>query len=256
MSNFDRNPNSFLGQPISQTSGIGSQDQGLRAYMLGVYNYMAAGLVLTGIVAYITFYMAVDHSSGGRIALTAFGEAIYLSPLKWLVMLAPLGLCFFFSYRLASMQAETARALFLVFAASMGLSISSILMIYTGESIARVFFITAASFAALSFYGYTTPRSLSAMGSFMAMGVWGLIIASVVNIFFQSSAMQWTISALAVVIFAGLTAWDTQAIKQIYYAGDGYEVSTKKSIQGALMLYLDFINMFLNLLRLFGDRNN
>ena len=173
-----------------------------------------------------------------------------------LVMLLPLAFVFFFSFRINSMSASTARSVFLLFAAAMGLSLSSILLVYTGASVTRAFFITAASFGALSLYGYTTQRSLSAMGSFLVMGLFGLIIASVVNLFFQSAAFQFGLSVLSVLIFAGLTAWDTQSIKEMYYVGDDAETATKKSVNGALMLYLDFINIFTSLLQLTGSRNN
>jgi hypothetical protein len=192
--------------------------------------------------------------SDGR--LTPFGAALYLSQLKWVVMLLPLAFVFFFSFRIEKMSASTARAVFLLFAAAMGLSLSSILLVYTGTSVTRAFFITAASFGALSLYGYTTKRDLSPIGSFLVMGLFGLVIASVVNIFLQSTGMQFALSILSVGIFAGLTAWDTQAIKEMYFEGDGYEARTKKSVNGALMLYLDFINIFTSLLQLTGQRNN
>ena len=230
--------------------------------MLGVYNYMTVGLAITGVVALGTNLLAVasDRSVAaaqmGGIPLTAFGAALYGSPLRWLVMLLPLAFVFFFSFRINSMSASTARSVFLLFAAAMGLSLSSILLVYTGASVTRAFFITAASFGALSLYGYTTQRSLSAMGSFLVMGLFGLIIASVVNLFFQSAAFQFGLSVLSVLIFAGLTAWDTQSIKEMYYVGDDAETATKKSVNGALMLYLDFINIFTSLLQLTGSRNN
>lgn len=255
MSFYDRNQNSFLGQNYAKP-GIGAQEMGLAAYMRGVYNNMVIGLIITGLAAWLTNLMAVTETASGHLALSAFGHAIYASPLRWVIMLAPLGLVMLFSFQLNRMQADTARALFFVFAAVMGLSLSSILLVYTGESITQVFFITAFSFAGLSFYGYTTQRSLSAMGSFMMMGLWGIIIASFVNIFMQSSEIQWATSFLAIIIFAGLTAWDTQAIKQLYYAGDGYEVAAKKSIYGALMLYMDFINIFISLLQIMGTRRS
>ncbi len=200
--------------------------------------------------------LAVTHNAAGRIALTPFGQAIYMSPLRWVIVLAPLAFVFFISARANTMSAATARTLFLAFAATIGLSMSFLLLVYTGGSIARVFFITSAAFGGLSLYGYTTNRDLSPVGSFLIMGVWGLVIAGLVNIFMQSSALQFGLSILSVLIFSGLTAWDTQSIKEEYYAGDGYEVAHKKSIFGALRLYLDFINMFQSLLYLFGDRNN
>ncbi len=218
-------------------------DVGLRAYMLKVYNYMCIGLGLTGGVAFAA------STSPDLMA------AIYGTPLQWVVMLAPLGIVFFLSARINHMKASTAQTVFWVYSGLMGLAISYIFLAYTGASVTRVFFITAGAFAGLSLYGYTTKRDLSAMGTFMVMGLIGLIIASVVNIFLQSSAMHFVISVLGVLIFAGLTAWDTQKIKGMYSASDGHEIGEKKAVMGALTLYLDFLNMFLFLLRLFGNRN-
>ena len=231
-------------------------DQGLRAFMLGVYNNMVLGLAVTGLVALGTFMLATTTGVNGRIALTPFGQAIYLSPLKWAVILAPLAFVFFFSFRMEQMTAATARMVFLLFAAVMGLSLSSIFVVFTGQSITQVFFITAAAFGALSLYGYTTKRSLSAMGSFLIMGLFGLIIASLVNLFLASSALAFAVSVIGVLVFAGLTAWDTQRLKEMYVYGnmDG-ETAAKASIFGALSLYLNFINMFQMLLSLFGNRN-
>ena len=254
MSDFDRNANVW-GQSAAR-AGAAEIDQGLRSYMLGVYNYMTVGLAITGLVAMATNMLAVAETATGGRALTTFGQALYLSPLKWLVMLAPLAFVFFFSFRIDSMSSATARNVFLLFAAAMGLSLSSLLFIYTGASVTRAFFITSATFGALSLYGYTTKRDLSAMGSFMIMGLFGLIIASVVNIFLQSSAMQFVISLISVGVFAGLTAWDTQSIKEMYYAYDDGETAVKKSVNGALMLYLDFINIFTSILQLTGSRND
>ena len=231
-------------------------DQGLRAFMLGVYNNMVLGLAVTGLVALGTFMLATTTGVNGRMALTPFGQAIYLSPLKWAVILAPLAFVFFFSFRMEQMTSATARMVFLLFAAVMGLSLSSIFVVFTGQSITQVFFITAAAFGALSLYGYTTKRSLSAMGSFLIMGLFGLIIASLVNLFMQSSALAFAVSVIGVLVFAGLTAWDTQRLKEMYVYGnmDG-ETAAKASIFGALSLYLNFINMFQMLLSLFGTRN-
>ena len=252
MSTFDRNTQaSYSVAGARAEAGI---DEGLRAYMLGVYNYMTFGLALTGLFALGTVYLAVDQSAGG-MALTQFGMALYGSPLKWLVMLAPLGFVMFLSFRIQSMGASTARTTFLVYAAIMGISLSSIFLVYTGGSIARVFFITAGAFGALSLFGYTTKKDLSGWGSFLFMGLIGIVIASLVNIFLASSALQFAVSVIGVLVFAGLTAYDTQQIKEMYYEGDGHEVATKKSVMGALRLYLDFINMFLMLLQLFGNRN-
>jgi FtsH-binding integral membrane protein len=260
MSDFDRNAARW-GQGAAR-AGRADIDQGLRTYMLGVYNNMTIGLGITGLVALGVNMLAVagDPSQAvammGHIPLTALGQALYGTPLKWLIMLAPLAFVFFFSFRINQITASTARTLFFAFAAAMGLSMSTLLLVYTGTSVARAFFVTAAAFGGLSLYGYTTKRDLSPIGSFLVMGLIGLVIASVVNLFVQSSAFQFGLSILSVLIFSGLTAWDTQAIKEMYYAGDGYEVATKKSVNGALMLYLDFINIFQSLLMLTGSRND
>ncbi|MEG3616883.1 Bax inhibitor-1/YccA family protein [Magnetovibrio sp. PR-2] len=217
-------------------------DQGLRSYMLKVYNYMASGLALTGIVAMFT------ASSETMI------QAIYGTPLQWVVMLAPLGFILFMSFGIHKMSAATAQALFWAFAAVMGLSMAWIFLVFTGASVARVFFITAGMFAGMSLYGYTTKRDLSGFGSFLFMGLIGIIIASIVNIFLESTALQFVISGVGVLVFTGLTAWDTQQIKAIYSEADSPEVAKKKAINGALRLYLDFINLFMMLLQLLGNR--
>ncbi|ACS58298.1 Bax inhibitor-1/YccA family protein [Rhizobium ruizarguesonis] len=224
-------------------------DQGLRAYMLKVYNLMALGLAITGVAAYLSFQFAFANGE-----LTAFGQAIYVSPLKWVVILAPLALVFFLSFRINTMTVAAAQTTFAVYAALVGLSLSSIFLIYTGQSVVQTFFVTAASFGALSLYGYTTKRNLSAMGSFLMMGLFGLIIASIVNIFLASSAVQFAISVLGVLIFAGLTAYDTQRIKELYLEADDVAVAGRKAIMGALTLYLDFINLFMFLLQFMGNR--
>jgi len=212
---------------------------------------MAAGVALTGIVAYLTYSMAVQN--GG---LTPFGETLFNSPLKWVVMLAPLGFVMFLGFRIQQMSVGTAQAMFWLFAAVMGLSLSSIFLVFTGESIAQIFFITAATFGALSLWGYTTKRDLSGWGSFLFMGVVGIVIAALVNLFLQSSALMFAISAVGVLVFAGLTAYDTQRIKDGYLEMRGNaELVAKGAIMGALSLYLDFINMFVMLLNLFGNRN-
>jgi len=260
MSDFDRNATFRPGGTAARAGA--AVDQGLRSYMLGVYNNMMLGLGITGLVALGTNMLAVTTDPADAAArfhsmyLTSFGVALYGSPLRWLVMLAPLAFVLFFSFRIDRMSAASARNLFLGFAAVMGLSLSSILLVYTGQSVALAFFETAATFGALSLYGYTTKRDLSPIGSFLMMGLFGLIIVMVVNIFMQSSALQFGVSILAVGIFAGLTAWDTQRIKEMYWEGDGFDVATKKSINGALMLYLDFINIFTALIQLTGSRNN
>lgn len=224
-------------------------DEGLRAYMIRVYNLMALGLAITGVAAFATAQMAV---SGGQ--LTGFGQLIFASPLRWMVMLAPLGFVFFLSARIQKMTVSAAQTTFWAFAAVMGLSLASIFLVYTGESIVRVFFITAASFGALSLWGYSTKRDLSGMGSFLFMGLIGLILAMIVNIFLASSALQFAISAIGVLIFAGLTAYDTQQIKEMYWEGDDTLVAGRKAIMGALRLYLDFINLFMFLLQFLGNR--
>lgn len=259
MSDYDRNAGAHWGTSVGQ-AGVQQIDQGLRAYMLGVYNYMTVGLAITGVVALATNMLAVSatptaYKFGGQY-LTSLGAAMYASPLKWVVMLAPLAFIFIFSFRVDRMSAASARNMFLAFAAVMGLSLSTALLVFTGTSVARAFFITAAAFGGLSLYGYTTKRDLSAFGSFLVMGLIGLVIASLVNVFVQSSAFQFGLSILSVLIFAGLTAWDTQAIKEMYYASDDYETATKKSVNGALMLYLDFINIFQSILSLTGSRND
>ncbi len=230
-------------------------DEGLRSYMLGVYNYMAAGVALTGIVAFLVYNMAVVERAAGKVALTPFGQMLYASPLKWVVMLAPLAFVMILSFRVYKMSPAATQMAFWAFAAVMGVSLSSIFLVFTGQSITRVFFISAATFAALSLYGYTTKKDLSGWGTFLFMGVIGLIIAALVNIFLQSSALSFAISAAGVLVFAGLTAYDTQNIKDNYYeiAGDA-ALMAKGAVMGALNLYLDFINLFTSLLNLMGDR--
>jgi hypothetical protein len=217
-------------------------DVGLRQYMLRVYNYMASGVALTGIVAY------------GVASQPAMMQAIFGTPLAWVVMLAPLAFVLVLSFGINRLSLFATQAIFWLFAATMGLSLASIFVIYTGESIARVFFITAASFGALSLYGYTTKKDLSGFGSFLLMGLFGIVIASVVNLFLKSSGMQFAISVIGVLVFAGLTAYDTQRIKSMYFEADGHEVAGKKAVMGALSLYLDFINLMMMLLQLLGQR--
>lgn len=261
MSDWNRNAPAY-GRGVAR-AGSAEVDQGLRAFMLGVYNNMVLGLAVTGVAALGVFLAAVtsDPSAavaqvGGGIFLTSFGHALFVSPLKWVVILAPLAMVFFISARIQRLEPNTARLLFLAFAALMGVSISSIFLIYTHASIVQVFFITAAAFGSLSLYGYTTKRSLSGMGSFLIMGLFGVIIASLVNLFLQSSGLQFAISVIGVLVFAGLTAYDTQRIKEMYYALDDSGVAAKKSVLGALSLYLNFINMFMLLLQLFGQQRN
>jgi FtsH-binding integral membrane protein len=250
MSDLDRNY--ATGRTGYRTDQV-AIDAGLRAYMIRVYNYMAAGVALTGLVAWLTFSAAVVQTSAG-LQLTAFGQAVFQGPLMWILILAPLGLVFAISFGINRLQPGTALTLFFIYAGSLGLSLASIFLIYTGESVARVFFISAAAFGALSLYGYTTKRDLTGIGSFMFMGLIGIIIASLVNIFLKSSGLDWAISVIGVLVFAGLTAYDTQSIKEMYSPMDDGTVGGRKAVMGALRLYLDFINLFLMLLRLFGDR--
>jgi FtsH-binding integral membrane protein len=244
-------------------AGVGTLaiDEGLRAFMLRVYNYMAAGLAITGVVAYGVYAMAITTDPAAGVAalpngtlLTEFGRLVFVSPLKWVLLLAPLGVVIFLSARLHKLSVAQAQAAFWVYAGLVGASISSIFLVYAHGSIAQVFFITAATFGGLSLFGYTTKKDLSGWGSFLIMGLIGVIIAMVVNLFLASSALQFAISVIGVLVFAGLTAYDTQSIKQEYYAGDSQLVAGQKAIMGALRLYLDFINMFLMLLTLFGNR--
>jgi FtsH-binding integral membrane protein len=223
-------------------AAVADIDVGLRQYMLKVYNFMTVGLVVTGLVAY------------GVAQSDALLHLIYASPLRWVVIFAPIGFAMLFGFRIQTMRASTAQMLYWAFAAVMGLSLSYVFIAYTGVSVARVFFITAGTFAGMSLYGYTTKRDLAGVGSFMFMGLIGIIIASLVNLFLHSSALLFAISVIGVIVFVGLTAWDTQRIKEMYSAADGAEIGTKKAILGAFQLYLDFINLFVMLLQLFGNR--
>lgn len=242
----------YLSRTEAQAAEI---DVGLRQHMLRVYNYMTSGLLLTGIVAYMIAQMAVvTDASGAIVGVTALGQALYGSPLKWVVMLSPLAFILVLSFGIQKMSFFTLQAVFWAFAVAMGLSLSSIFISFTGTSIARVFFISAATFAAMSLYGYTTKRDLSKFGSFLFMGLIGVIIAMVVNLFLQSSALQFAVSVIGVLVFVGLTAWDTQRIKELYFAGDSRETAGKKAVMGAVSLYLDFVNIFMLLLHLLGDR--
>jgi uncharacterized protein len=254
MSDFDRNI-------AAARTGYRTQvaiDAALRAYMIRVYNYMTAGVALTGLVAWFAYQAAGGdqiHIVGNQVTgLTAFGHAIFASPLMWLFVLAPLGLVMLLSFGINRLSASTALMLFFVYAGLLGLSLATIFLAYTGASITRVFFISAATFGATSLYGYTTQRDLTGVGSFLFMGLIGLVIASLVNIFLQSSGLYWVISVVGVLIFVGLTAYDTQSIKEMYDVNDDGSAAGRKAVMGALRLYLDFINLFLMLLRLFGDR--
>jgi len=251
MSDFDRN--------LTARSGYGTDqvaiDAGLRAYMIRVYNYMAAGVALTGVVSWLTFSAAVVQDANGHITgLTPLGQTIYSGPLSLILLFGTLGLVFFMSFRINRLQPSTALMLFMVYAGLLGLMLSSIFLQYTASSVTQTFFVSAASFGALSLYGYTTQRDLSPIGSFLIMGLFGLILAMVVQIFLKSPGLSFAISAIGVLIFAGLTAWDTQRIKEMYSANDDGTVAGRKAVMGALSLYLDFINLFLFLLRFMGNR--
>lgn len=231
-------------QPTTTVGRDVAFDAGLRSHMLSVYNYMTSGVLLTGIVAmlFARSGMAAQLFAGGSL-------------LVWLVMLAPLGIVLWMSFGINRISTGTARLLFWVYATLMGLSLSTIFLIYTGSSIAQTFFATAAAFAGLSLWGYTTKKDLSAFGTFLVMGVVGLIIAMIINMFMQSTAMDLAISAIGVLLFAGLTAYDTQKIKSMYFAVAGTDFQGKAVVMGALTLYLDFINLFLFLLRFMGSRD-
>ncbi len=231
------------GTVIQGRAGTAEQiDEGLRSYMLRVYNYMTTGLALTGIVAWFV------------ASTPALANAIIGTPLFWVVALATIGMVFFLSARIHKMSFATAQTMFWIYAGLNGLTFSVYLLAFTGESVARVFFITAGTFAAMSLYGYTTKRDLSGWGSFLFMGLIGVIIAAVVNIFVASSMLTFVISVVGVLVFTGLTAYDTQKIKEMYYELDSSEVAGKKAIMGALRLYLDFINLFVMLMMLLGNR--
>jgi uncharacterized protein len=269
MSDYNRNIGSApFGQAIGQAVAV---DEGLRAYMLRVYNYMTLGLAITGLAALGIYMLSVTGEMAlaakvvrngaevpariaGGLYLTKFGYYVYVSPIKWAIMLAPLAMVFVLSFGVERMRPATAQITFWIFAALMGLSLSAIFLVFTHTSIVRVFFITAASFGALSLWGYTTQRDLTGMGSFLMMGLIGIIIASLVNIFLKSSGLDWAISVIGVGVFAGLTAYDAQRIKEMYDSMDDDGTVGRKAIMGALSLYLDFINLFLMLLRLVGDR--
>src|ERR1700722_13718400 len=255
MSDFDRNlATARTGYRTDQVA----IDAGLRAHMIRVYNYMTAGVALTGIVSWLTYQAAGGSDiqvAGGRISgLTPFGQAIFGGPMTIVLVLGTLGLVFFMSYRVNRLSVAKAMSLFFVYAGLLGLMLASVFLEYTGGSITRVFFISAASFGALSLYGYTTQRDLSPIGSFLMMGLFGLVIAMLVQFWFQSSAFAFAISVIGVLIFAGLTAWDTQRIKEMYSVMDDGTVAGRKAVMGALSLYLDFINLFLMMLRFMGDR--
>jgi uncharacterized protein len=261
MSNYDRNAAAPFGQTIGR-AGTVAVDAGLRAYMLRIYNYMVLGLAITGFAALGIYMLSVttDPSLASAklrdgLMLTSLGHALFVSPLKWVVILAPLGLVFLLSFAIERMRPATAQIMFWVYAALVGVSLASIFLVFTHGSVVRVFFITAASFGALSLWGYTTQRDLTGMGSFLIMGLFGVILASLVNLFMQSSALQFIVSVVGVLVFAGLTAWDTQRLKNEYlYGAMEGEAAERSAILGALSLYLNFINLFTLLLQLLGQR--
>jgi FtsH-binding integral membrane protein len=271
MSDYDRNAaTAQYGQTLGQTTV--AVDEGLRAYMLQIYNYMVLGLAITGLAALGIYMLSVtgDAASAMKVVrggaqipvpitkslfLTPIGYYTFVSPLKWVIMLSPLAMVLVLSFGIERLRPAVAQVLFWIFAALMGLSLGAIFMVFTHTSIVRVFFITAASFGALSLWGYTTQRDLTGMGSFLIMGLFGVILASLVNLFMASTMLQFVISVVGVIVFAGLTAWDTQRLKNEYLYGamDG-EMAQRSSIMGALSLYLNFINLFTLLLQLLGQR--
>lgn len=236
-----KNENQSVRRAVSYAADI---DMGLRAYMLKVYNYMATGLAVTGAVALLM-------ASSPELMQIVFG-----TPLKWVAIFAPMVVGVMFGMRIRTMSLAAAQGTFWLYAALMGVSLSILFMVFTGASIARVFFITAGTFGAMSLYGYTTQRDLSAFGSFLMMGVIGIVLASLVNIFMQSSALHFAISVIGVLVFTGLTAYDTQTIRQSYLEADDAELMGKKAVFGALQLYLDFVNLFVMLLQLMGNRRD
>ncbi|HEU5274982.1 MAG TPA: Bax inhibitor-1/YccA family protein [Xanthobacteraceae bacterium] len=276
MANLDRNISAFSrAMSPSETAAI---DAGLRAYMLRVYNYMLIGVAITGVAALAVYLLSVTddlaHASyvlrAGRVIpvpaglavqssdvlLTGVGYMVFVSPLKWLIIFAPLALVLGLSFNAAAMRPAVAQALFWLYAALVGVSLGSVFLIYTHTSIARVFFIAAAAFGGLSLWGYTTRRDLGALGAFAAMGLIGIILAGLVNLFLGSSSVQWLVSVVGVLVFSGLTAWDTQRLKgeYLYGAMDG-EIAERSAILGALSLYLDFVNLFTLLLEGMGQRD-
>lgn len=246
MANYDRNAYAPYATGMGQSLSAAQYDQGLRSYMLGIYNHMSVGLAITALVA-------VGIGMMGRTS--GLAQVLYGSPLKYLLMFAPLAFTLVMSFRWEKMSYSALLGTFYAFAATMGLSMGAIFFVFKLGSIAQTFFITAAAFGALSLYGYTTKKDLTAMGKFMIMGLIGLVLASLVNLFTQSGALQFAINAIGVVVFAGLTAWDTQRLKEEYDSVAGDTVLMNKwSLMGALTLYLNFINMFQMLLSLFGQR--
>jgi uncharacterized protein len=274
MAQFNRDISSTtLGAPVSRAEAD-AIDAGLRAHLLSIYNYMGLGLAVTAVAALGIYAISVTDDvtaaakvvrggaeSSARLAgnlyLTPVGYALFASPLKWAIILAPLALVFGLNFGIERLRPAVAQLLFWLYAALIGVSLGSVFMIYTHTSVARVFFITAASFGALSLWGYTTRRDLTGIGPFLLMGLFGIIIAGLVNLFLASSALHWVVSAVGVVLFSGLTLWDTQRLKKeyIYGAMDG-DTAERTAIMGALSLYLDFVNLFTVLVQLFGERED
>jgi uncharacterized protein len=274
MAEFDRNSAGALFGGAVSSAEAAAIDAGLRAYMLRIYNYMVLGLAITGVAAYGIYLVSVTGDVteaakmvrggtelparlAGNIYLTPLGYAVFVGPLKWVIFLSPLALVFGLSFGIERLRPATAQLLFWIFAALMGVSLGSIFMMYTHTSVVRVFFITAASFGALSLWGYTTRRDLTGVGSFLVMGVFGIAIALLVNSFLASSALHWVISVIGVLVFAGLTAWDTQRLKNEYiYGAMDDDTVARSAIMGALSLYLDVVNLFTFLLQLLGQRED
>lgn len=272
MSDVDRDVAPPFGQAFGSARAV-AVDQGLRAYLLHIYNYMALGLAITGFAALGLYLISVtgDLSGAARVArdgvegyarlpngdyLTPIGNFMFATPFKWVLFLAPLVLVFVLSFGIGRLRPTAAQVLFWVYAALIGFSLASIFLVFTQASIARVFFITAASFSALSLWGYTTPRDLSGLGSFLMMGLFGVVLAGFVNLFMASSALQFVVSVVGVIVFAGLTAWDTRRLKNEYlYAAMDNQPAEQASILGALSLYLNFLNLFTLLLQLLGQRD-
>ncbi|WP_010301508.1 Bax inhibitor-1/YccA family protein [Candidatus Odyssella thessalonicensis] len=235
---------SYENRTVTRSGQFAAFESGLRGYMQRVFAYMGLGLAVTGVAGFLAATVPALHS------------VLYASPMLYVVLFAPLALVFFLSFRIERLSLSTAQTLFWVYAVLVGFSLTPLVSQYTGESVTRIFFITASTFGAMALYGYTTQKDLTSMGSFMFMGLMGIVIASLVNIFLKSSAMSFVLSALSVIVFTGLTAYDTQRIKDLYYDSDSAETAGKKAVMGALTLYLDFINIFISLLRLFGDRRD
>lgn len=240
----------MVNRAIAKSQASTSVDEGLRQHMMRVYNYMAGGLCVTALTAYL-----ISATSLSQLFFSVNAAGYYtVSGFGYLMLFAPLAMVFAFSWVIYKGTAAQTQGAFWIFSALMGAALTPVLMVYTGQSITKIFLISAAMFGAMSLYGYTTKKDLTSIGSFMIMGVWGLIIASIVNIFLKSPGMSYAISFLAVIAFTALTAYDTQKIRQLYVSADGGEMSTKKAVSGALNLYMDFINIFIALLNLFGER--